>query len=258
MIQLKSDLLSRQNELDFLQNSNNQLRGDLFERTKVHIDMDGLVSQNNYLLNANDGLKKHLEDVCNQLESVLGENDRLNTKLKQSDPHDTTQQNKLLIQKIEELSKYQENIENQMSDLQQEIDDKNKNNNQLEDILKGKNEEIKILKKKEQEEKTSMLNTNKSASNMYASQAVGGRDVQSQIQLLKRKNDILKTENDLIRKELKALKELKKKDLNSSKVNINNNENEIANLTREIGKLERFKKDVRKIKSKDFLCSKFN
>jgi RNA polymerase-binding transcription factor DksA len=62
----------------------------------------------------------------------------------------------------------------------------------------------------------------------------------------------------LIRKELKALKELKKKDLNSSKVNINNNENEIANLTREIGKLERFKKDVRKIKNKDFLCSKFN
>ena len=88
----------KENEVDFLQTTNNQLRSELFEKTKLKIDTDGLTNQNDYLIKANEELKGHLEEVCNQLESSLGENERLSSKLQNSDFLALDTQNKALQQ----------------------------------------------------------------------------------------------------------------------------------------------------------------
>lgn len=85
LTETKTNLGQRQKEVDFLQTANNSLRSELFDKTKVQIDGQGLTNQNDYLIKANEELKNHLEEVCNQLESSLGENERLAGKFRLSD-----------------------------------------------------------------------------------------------------------------------------------------------------------------------------
>ena len=79
-----------------LQTTNNELRSDLFEKTKVQIDGDGLQNQNEYLIKANEELKHHLEEVCAQLEGSLTENERITENLKSSGSNDLLAKNEAL------------------------------------------------------------------------------------------------------------------------------------------------------------------
>lgn len=68
---IKSELNSRQTEVEFLQMSNNKLRSELLEKTKLNIDIDNLLGKIGYLEKENVELKQHLDGICTSYEESI-------------------------------------------------------------------------------------------------------------------------------------------------------------------------------------------